>query len=445
MVPVIALIICTTLVLSLLMLERKQAPEVSLALWVPTVWMIVIASKPLGVWFHSAGGADIESGSLLDQIFHLSVLCIGIIVLFRRRFGWLEAIKNNSLAILLISFMLASIGWSEIPFISIKRWSKELIALVMAFLVLSEDNPRKAMESIFRRTIYVLIPFSYLVIHYYPEYGRLYGRWSGELMWVGMALQKNSLGRLCIFSAFFLSWALLKRRGDRDNPSAKYHSYVEVLMLFLTLWLMGGPEHVLTYSATSTVSLLFGIICLFWLLWKKKRESLHGSKALMVITALTMVYGTATPFAGKLALLDVSSALGREETLTGRSEIWETLIPYALKEPIIGYGFGGFWTNEMKKIAIVGHAHNGYLDMILSLGFVGLGILCLFLLSFICKAKEILDEDFFWGSLCICIVNVAVVHNIAESSFSSFSTHLTAVILFLAVTSSLGTPNSSTI
>jgi O-antigen ligase len=441
--PSVALIICTAFVLFLLILERKETPEVSLALWLPTIWMLVIASKPLGIWFHSAGGADIESGSLLDQIFLLSIFLIGIIILFKRTFSWFEAIKNNRLSILVISFMLLSIVWSEVPFISIKRWTKELIALVMAFVVLSEVNPIKSVESIFRKTIYVLIPFSYLVIHYYPEYGRMYGRWSGELMWVGMALQKNSLGRLCIFSAFFLLWGLLKRRAYSYLSLSRYHSYVEVFILFLTLWLMGGPEHVLTYSATSSVSLLLAIICFFWLLWKKKRGSLQVSSALIVIAALTMVYGIITPFVGGLALFDVSSTLGREETLTGRSQIWETLIPYVFKEPIVGYGFGGFWTNEMREIAIVGHAHNGYLDMILSLGFVGLGLLCYFFLSCMRKALEILEDDFYLGSLWICCLIIVVIHNIAESSFSSFSSHLTAVILFLSVSSSKSAQNSN--
>jgi hypothetical protein len=113
--------------------------------------------------------------------------------------------------------MLSSIFWSDMPFISFKRWVKELVAVVMTFFVLSESDPRKALQSIFRRTIYILIPFSYILINYFPEYGREYGRWSGGQMWIGVALQKNGLGRLCVFSAFFSVGSFQKMAGKRRS------------------------------------------------------------------------------------------------------------------------------------------------------------------------------------------------------------------------------------
>ena len=64
---------------------------------------------------------------------------------------------------------------------------------------------------------------------------------------------------------------------------------------------------------------------------------------------------------------------GREATLTGRTEIWAKFLPFALKEPLIGHGVGGFWTDAMQK-SLEYHltqAHNGYLDIFLDYGFVG--------------------------------------------------------------------------
>ena len=76
------------------------------------------------------------------------------------------------------------------------------------------------------------------------------------------------------------------------------------------------------------------------------------------------VYGTVTPFIGKLSLVDISSTFGRDETLTGRSEIWATLVPFAMKRPILGHGFGGFWTDARREIIAASHGHNGYLDAV---------------------------------------------------------------------------------
>src|SRR5439155_1194762 len=111
------------------------------------------------------------------------------------------------------------------------------------------SRPREAMIAIFRRTAYVLIPFSLVLIKYYPFYGRIYTRWSGGEMWVGAALEKNGLGRLCMIAAFFLVWILVRRWKGRDRPVARYQTAIEVFLLLMTLYLLKGSEN--AYSATS--------------------------------------------------------------------------------------------------------------------------------------------------------------------------------------------------
>jgi exopolysaccharide production protein ExoQ len=357
MPQILALLLCIVFVLFLLRIDRKQAPNVSIALWLPTIWMLLIASKPLGVWF-GTGGEDMESGSPMDRAFLLALLCLALIILVKRKFRWSIAIKENIWMVLLVGYMLSSIFWSDMPFISFKRWVKELVAVVMTFFVLSESDPRKALQSIFRRTIYILIPFSYILINYFPEYGREYGRWSGGQMWIGVALQKNGLGRLCVFSAFFIVWGVFRRWQGNDAPVIRYQSYVEVGILFLTLWLLGGPKHTLTYSATSTVALAVGFTSFLWLFWMKKSNTLWV-KAFTVIIASIIVYGIVTPFIGGLSIIDPSSTLGREETLTGRRAIWEVLVPLAMERPLFGHGIGGFWTSTIRALTS-SHAHNAY-------------------------------------------------------------------------------------
>ena len=80
MPPQVALIICTIFVLWLLHLDHLQAPEVSFALWVPTAWMMLIATKPLGLWFE-VGGNDMEAGSQLDRTVLTGIFCLGLLIL----------------------------------------------------------------------------------------------------------------------------------------------------------------------------------------------------------------------------------------------------------------------------------------------------------------------------------------------------------------------------
>ncbi len=393
--------------------------------------MLYSISKPFGVWFHSGGTQ--ETGSPLDRGFLTFLLCVSLIVLFKRHFKWTEAIRNNPWLMVLLGYMLVSILWSPMPAISFKRWVRELVAIAMAFLISSERNPRLAIKSIIRRTIYVLIPFSLLLIKFYPAYGIETARWSGVIMWVGVTPQKNWLSLLCVISAFFLIWVLRQRWKGHDIAVTKYQIYIELFLLFLSFLLLGGPERTLTNSATSLIAFAVGLLVFAALLWAKKKGVILKRNALNIVVGFIIMYGTITPFIGKLSFWDVSSVVGRSETLTGRTHIWSTLIPSAMSKPLIGHGVGGFWDTTTRKIAP--SAHNGYLDVILILGFLGLGLVFLFILSCSAKATMALADDMDWGILFICYLLMLLVHNITESSIFTFTSSLPAIILFFSVTS----------
>ena len=432
MQPALALLIYFAFVLFLLTLERKQSPELSFVSWIPTIYMLLMASKPLGIWFRTGG--DMESGTPVDRAFLTIILFSGLAILAKRQFSWSNILRNEIWLLFLVGYMLVSCFWSDFPYTSLKRSIREVVAVVMAFLILTEPDPRQALQSIFKRIIYVLIPFSHYLIHYNPSLGREYDRWSGLLMWIGVTTQKNGLGRLCLFSAFFLIWTFIRRWHGADVHATRYQTLLEVFILILTLWLRGGPQHGFSYSATTNVAFVLGLGTLTSLIWMKKRQTLVGPKTFFFIITFIMVYGTITPFVGKLSFLDISSMVGRNETLTGRNEVWATLLPYALQRPLWGYGFGGFWTDAMRAITSA-HAHNGYLDVILNLGLFGLFLFSLFLLSFSRKAQRVMALDFDWGCLSICFLIMALVHNITESTIVGFTGGLSLIILFMAVSS----------
>ena len=129
----------------------------------------------------------------------------------------------------------------------------------MALVVLTEKSLRQSLESLFRKTIYVLIPFSVLLVKYFTALGVSYTRSEGELMWLGVTTHKNGLGRLCLISVFFLIWTLIRRWKTHDIPVSKYQNYVDTIMLGISLWLLKGPSAG-SYSATSISTLAFGSI-----------------------------------------------------------------------------------------------------------------------------------------------------------------------------------------
>ena len=119
----------------------------------------------------------------------------------------------------LLAYMLVSIVWSDYQFVSFKRWVRVAGTFIMAVMVLTEVQPYEAMQAILRRVIYVVIPFSFLLVKYFPKIGVFFGRWNGEPFYAGATINKNTLGEICMLAVFFLIWGFVRRRDGNDPGS----------------------------------------------------------------------------------------------------------------------------------------------------------------------------------------------------------------------------------
>ena len=389
------------------------------------IWVLYIGSKPLGTWFRSS--STIEYGSPLDRAFLISLMLIAVVILIKRKFDWRGAIKKNSWLIILVIMMLVSIIWSSIPYISFKRWTRELTAILMAFVILSEPSPRRATEVIFRRMTYILIPFSILLIKYFPSYGRMYNPWTGKVSWIGVTLQKNCLGILCLAVGFFLVWSLIRRRQGNNPPIWRYQTHVEIFLLAMTIFLLKGAE-----SATSSIALCVGLIGYFSFYIAKKRGIKLPSNLLATIVAAIILVGIVTPFTSASNIGSFAGFVGRNSTLTGRTEIWNVILPVIKPRIILGLGFGAYWTTQSVETVGVNESHNGYLGVIMEIGVVGLLLVSIFLLSCCRRAQQELSNDFDWGVIWACFIIMFVIENIAESSINDLASLLTSIIIFFS-------------
>lgn len=432
MPPSIALLGCVLFVLVLLRQEAKEsAGGVTPFLWVPTVWFLITASRSLGLWL-GTGGATIEEGSATDRMSLFVLFVIALATLMARQFPWSTTLRDQKWVVMLLAFMLLSCVWSDTFFISFKRWFRDAIAVVMCMCVLSEPRPRMAIESLLRRVIYICIPFSYVLIHYFPEYGKIYVHTEGVEMWTGVTLHKNQLAQLCLISFLLISWRIATRKpNNKQSWPVRLSLFLEVVILLITMLLFIGPDRRITYSATALLATVAGLGTLGFLLWHQRRGTQPALFLVVAVTAFLIGYGTLTPFLGKLSLLDVSSAVGRTSNLTGRGEVWKSLHPAVSKSPFLGYGYGAFWTTEAREIYDISDAHNGYLGVILETGFVGLLLYAMFLLSAAINAHRFFPIDYNWGALCLIFAVSILLHNIGESSLNSFSARLTGLLLLL--------------
>lgn len=338
--------------------------------------------------------------------------------------------------------MLVSVFWSDFPFTGAKRWVRQVVAVVMAFVVFSENNPRQAVECILRRSAYLLIPFSILLIKYFPYYGVEFHHWSGDRMWIGVSQQKNGLARVCIITVLFLIWDIIRRWQGRAAPLSRYHAWAERMVLLLGLYMLLLPDG--KASATSVAAFAGALGTLWGLRWLRRHQLQLSSHLLTFIVLSLIVLGVSLPFGGSSLGSGVIGAMGRDATLTGRADTWAELVPIAMEHPILGCGFDSYWTPITRDLHKMSHAHNSYLEVFNELGALGLVVFALFMLSVARIAHHAITLDYEWGKLCIAYLLMALLHGMAESSINSFTCHLLGTLLLLVVScSSLIRPSDS--
>jgi O-antigen ligase len=412
MPPILAFFLCSAFVLFLLRLDHRKAPGVSRALWIPTVWMMLCSSKPVDVWLGGQGG-DVAEGSSMDRNILIGFMVAGLAILFRRRCNWGGLLRSNRWLFALFIFLLISIAWSDFPFVSLKRYVRLWGMILMALVVATEEDPRTAFESLIRRTIFFLIPFSILLIKYYPDYGVEYEPWTGERMWVGMTTQKNGLGRLCLISGFFLFWTLLRRWKYKERP-LKYENPITIVFVLMVAWLFRGPGN--AYSATSILCMILGVSTLCYLARRQSRGLPPRLKIFAGMTGCIILYGILVPFIGAVGMSAVTSSLGRDTSFTGRTDIWKEVMVFAKENPVLGVGYGAFWVN--KRIHIdVSEAHNGYLDVAVEVGYLGVMLVAIVSFAFLSMARRMLTLDFDFGCFGIGFMLILLLHNVTETSF----------------------------
>lgn len=445
MPPNVALLVCILLIAVILRIESKQKVGVSLSIWIPLLWVMIAASRPLSTWLYPetmyVGGGDYESGNPIDRAFFSFLIATGFFVLAKRKIAWREVFGKNSGVTALILFAGLSVLWSGSADISFKRWIRSSGVLISVLIVLTEDDPLEASKRFLRRCMYVLIPLSVLFIKYFRHLGVGWD-YFGNTMWAGVTTHKNSLGQLACVSAIFFVWNIIEKWRDKSSLF-----WADFLILIMSLWLLNGPG--MSTSKTSMMLFFLGL-CLFMCLRVLKARPRFVGKFLLGVGSLLLFMETFSPLVMNESLSTMLiTSLGRDQTLTGRAFLWEELMRMASKHSVLGAGYGGFWTGgNIAKLSQKfewgpSTAHNGFLDVYLDLGFVGI----IFLIGFIVQAYRNLMRrltiDYKYGTLLTMLFSMSIVYNYTESSFLRPSSLLWIVLLLVTVDCSSSHRSSS--
>lgn len=155
-----------------------------------------------------------------------------------------------------------------------------------------------------------------------------------------------------------------------------------------------------------------------WLTGVLKRWKI-GKPLLVGILTAAIVLVTADKTFNLSAKL--SKAVGRNPTLTGRTEIWK-IVKEQHTDPLLGEGFYVFWDTEKGRnvvdaLARINSTHNGYLETYVDAGLVGDLLLALLLLVAGARVIGRLFAGSALGRIGVTYWATALLYNLSESSF----------------------------
>ena len=303
---------------------------------------------------------------LVINLFYYSVSILLLRFWFKHTIESSLLLLNNLFLGIFLIFSLLSILWSDTPIYALKY---ELVVLQVTLVAaqICQKYSWKEIVSMLRWSTTAISVLSAFYALTQPSIGII------DKGWKGVMGHPNRLG--------------------------------VVLSLNVTLWLF----HAIYYPKQRWIAIFFALFSLY------VRQNTNSTTSFIVIVLLLALLGCLrilktlpykVAFVGVLTFILISSCIGfvvvenwnnllisldKDPTLTGRTIVWPQMIQKGFQRPLFGHGSHSFWQDwrgeDNPASGIVSdngwvppHAHNGFLELFLEFGLVGLA---LFLFSFL--------------------------------------------------------------
>ena len=298
----------------------------------------------------------------MTQVMWLGIYGVTFLLIIAQWKRFINIATRDKFLLLLMGIALVSVLWSVAPEVTLRR----NVALVGTTMVGAYLATRYELSELLRLLAWAMGIAALLSLAFglaLPSYGidnhSAAGAWQG--IYSG---GKNELGRSMALSALTFLLLALSAREYRWIAWAGFGLSVALLLL--------------SNSQTSLVSFLILLpllLCYSALRW-------HYTLAIPCVIIAILVVGTTAFWLVGGGAESVLGLLGRDLTLTNRTAVWPAVIEMIRQRPWLGYGYGAFWLGWEGESAHVWlwnypirlraeHAHNGFLDLWLSLGLLG--------------------------------------------------------------------------
>lgn len=352
-------------------LRRSPLPLVRAAPLTDVVALIASVGLILtyvGFWSAPLTDYGARSADFLRNFYYPAYLLAVVLVCMRPERA-IRGMVRSPLLIALLLLTAATYFWSIMPDLTARR-IPALLFTTLAGVALASRWSWRSLTEIIAGTLGALAVLSFLLGALLPDFGRMQELFPGA--WRGLWLEKNGLGHVMVKTTIFLLAAGVMAPERRK--------------LWFGLAVVSVALVILSTSKTALLVLLLSLSAMGFVAVVKS-----GPLRAVVATwlAVVVVIGGALLISAETDV--VLGLLGKDATLTGRTEIWSGIMQQMSEHPWRGFGYGAVWDDPSftGPKAWIGHqahfipanAHSGWLEIYIALGLGGVILFALWLVQ----------------------------------------------------------------
>ncbi|MDE2183225.1 MAG: O-antigen ligase family protein [Alphaproteobacteria bacterium] len=353
------------------------------------------------------GVATTGAGDIARQLCYLLVFA-AVLIAAARRYRMQTMRLVPVLLVILLAWCVVSAAWSPEPAVTVRRAGLAAVLVVIAMLSVETLGAARA-AALWRWILLAVLVVNIVSIRFVAQAVHLPGEADPQLVgdWRGLYGHKNIAGSVGAMTALIFLYA----------PRAKlWHKALDLVVVAAAV-----AFTVMTRSKSSLGMLVVATLAaaLYRLAWRRDIDRLIAAVAAGAVVVAAVV-----------VLISDQSVLLRffasPDELTGRTAIWQAEVAYIIDHPLLGAGFGTFSdTGGLSPlhdyvggwVVAASHGHNGYLQLLVTVGAVG------FVLAF--AALVAAPAMAFWDrcgdlglkAMLFSLFVFLLLHNLMETDF----------------------------
>jgi exopolysaccharide production protein ExoQ len=398
-------------------------------------WLIFYQNLPWNLdGFMGGGGPDMEgpaAGNTSDRILKVLMLVLSMYVIATR---WTltrslaRYINGGTVAFLTLAVVSAL--WSADSAATLLRFTSLMTIVLVCFAISLAGWHRHRLQQLTIPPLMFILIVSLMAGIIYPDRIAEIGTdISQKDAWHGITHGKNEFGMFSSMAVIVCSnrWLSRERRS--------YWAMAGTAVAFLCL--------ILSRSNNSLFATIVGVLSMVLVMRVPVIRRRFSTLVAIALTAIILLYAMVIQdlLPGAHTLLSpITSLTGKDNTFSARTIIWNIVKEHIQYSPYLGTGYGAYWLGSFASspsyifVPLMRYypteAHNGYLDIVNDLGYVGLACLLLFLFWFVRQALQLMQVDRSQAALYLALLFQEMIMNMSESDF--FSRTSTCAILLLA-------------